>query len=174
MVHQSQFIEQFGTPDNDYNGYSVVPFLEKCYDDTKSATKIPADDYKESGTYAIFDQSTQNYIAGYNNSEQGVNMDYPAILFGDHSRVFKFIKQPFYIGADGVKIIRVKTKEELEFIFYELLFSHIPDTGYNRHFKWVKELSLRNVEPEEQQLFLRLAQQADKSKFGGLKSQYLN
>lgn len=162
---KSQFIEQFGTPDNDYNGYSVVPFLEKCYDDTKSATKIPADDYKESGTYAIFDQSTQNYIAGYNNSEQGVNMDYPAILFGDHSRVFKFIKQPFYIGADGVKIIRVKTKEELEFIFYELLFSHIPDTGYNRHFKWVKELSLRNVEPEEQQLFLRLAQQADKSKF---------
>lgn len=162
---KSQFIEQFGTSDSNYNGYSVVPFSEMCYDDTKSATKIPADDYKKSGTYAIFDQSTQNHIAGYYDAEQGVNIDYPAILFGDHSRVFKYIQQPFFIGADGVKIIRLKTKEDPEFVFYELLYSHIPNTGYNRHFKWVKELSLRIVEPQEQQRFLRLAHQADKSKF---------
>ena len=97
-------------------------FSKKCYDDTSSATKVAAADYQKSGRYAIYDQSQDCNIAGFTDSEEGLCYNYPAVLFGDHSRVVKYINQPFYIGADGVKIIRPKEEDLLpEFLYYDLL-----------------------------------------------------
>lgn len=139
-------------------------FGKKCYDDTSSATKVPAGDYQNKGRYAIFDQSQDCYIAGYTDSIEGVCNNYPAVLFGDHSRVIKYINQPFYIGADGVKIIRPKEDDLLpEFLYYDLLYHNIPNTGYNRHFKYVKMFKLTEASIDEQKEFLKIADQADKS-----------
>jgi type I restriction enzyme S subunit len=141
-------------------------FGKKCYDDTSSATKVPAGDYKNNGKYAIYDQSQDCDIAGYTDSIEGVCNNYPAVLFGDHSRVIKYIDQPFYIGADGVKIIRPKGNDLLpEFLYYDLLYHNIPNTGYNRHFKYVKMLKLTEASIDRQKEFLKIAHQADKSKY---------
>ena len=78
----------------------------------------------------------------------------------------KYINQPFYIGADGVKIIRPKEEDLLpEFLYYDLLYHNIPNTGYNRHFKYVKMLRLTEATIDKQKLFLQIAHQADKSEF---------
>ena len=162
---KSQFIEMFAFQDLSLTNPSD-DFGKKCYDDTSSATKVPAGDYQNKGRYAIYDQSQDCDIAGYTDSIEGVCNNYPAVLFGDHSRVIKYINQPFYIGADGVKIIRPKEDDLLpEFLYYDLLYHNIPNTGYNRHFKYVKMFKLTEVSLDEQKEFLKIAHQADKSKY---------
>ena len=170
---KSQFIEMFAFQDLSLTNPSD-DFGKKCYDDTSSATKVPVGDYQNKGRYAIYDQSQDSDIAGYTDSIEGVCNNYPAVLFGDHSRVIKYINQPFYIGADGVKIIRPKEDDLLpEFLYYDLLYHNIPNTGYNRHFKYVKMLKLTEASIDEQKKFLKIAQQADKSEFVGCKSQFI-
>jgi len=162
---KSQFIEMF-----DFNDLSLTSpandFSKYCKDDTSSATKIVAGDYLSKGIYPIYDQSKDNTIAGYTNKKEGLCDNVPAVLFGDHSRVIKYINTPFFIGADGVKIIRPKTNEIIpEFLYYDLKYHTIPNTGYNRHFKFVKMLKLTKASMEKQNEFLLIARQADKSKF---------
>lgn len=160
---KSQFIEMFGDINDNSNG---IPFDEIFYDDTKSATKISASEYLSSGQYAIYDQSQDTQICGYSNDDDGVNMDYPVILFGDHSRVVKLIDRPFYIGADGVKIIRSKQFDlNVVFAYYMIKYCNIPETGYNRHFKYLKLKRFFAPDREKQNQFVAIAQQADKSKY---------
>ncbi len=162
---KSQFIEMFDFHELNINAPSM-DFDSMCFDDTSSATKIPAGDYLQEGKYAIYDQSQEKDIAGFSNKEQGLCRNYPAVLFGDHSRVVKYINEPFFIGADGVKIIRPKEDNLIpEFLYYDLKYHTIPNTGYNRHFKYIKMISLTKSSLEEQRRFLSIAQQADKSKF---------
>ena len=162
---KSQFIEMFDFIDLDLNAPSN-DFVSWCYDDTSSCTKIPAGDYQPKGKYAIYDQSQDKDIAGYRDDDHGLCSNYPAVLFGDHSRVIKYINEPFYIGADGVKIIRPKTDDILtEFLYYDLKYHNIPNTGYNRHFKYLKMIKLTTATVDEQKTFLDIAHQADKSEF---------
>ena len=162
---KSQFIEMFDFHELNFNSPSK-DFESICLDDTSSATKIPAAEYLQEGKYAVYDQAQEKDIAGYSNTEQGLCRNYPAVLFGDHSRVVKYINEPFFIGADGVKIIRPR-KDNLipEFLYYDLKYHNIPNTGYNRHFKYIKMISLTKASLEEQSQFLSIAHQADKSGF---------
>lgn len=169
----SQFIEMFDFHELNLNSPSK-DFESMCLDDTSSATKIPAAEYLREGKYAVYDQAQEKDIAGYSNTGQGLCRNYPAVLFGDHSRVVKYINEPFFIGADGVKIIRPR-KDNLipEFLYYDLKYHNIPNTGYNRHFKYIKMISLTKASLEEQSQFLSIAHQADKSGFVGFKSQFI-
>ena len=106
-------------------------------------------EYKLSGKYPIFDQA-QEYISGYTDQEGFLNKEIPAILFGDHTRIFKYIKQPFVLGADGTKVFWAQDKIDPAFLFYLLLNQKIPNTGYNRHFKYLKEKNLLIPELNEQ------------------------
>ena len=162
---KSQFIEMFNFHELNLNAPSN-DFQMECYDDTSSCAKIPASDYLKTGKYAVYDQSQDNLVAGYTNEAKGLCEDFPAVLFGDHSRVIKYINEPFYIGADGVKIIRPKSDNLLpEFLYYDLKYHCIPNTGYNRHFKYIKMIELTKASLEQQKRFLSIAHQADKSKY---------
>lgn len=162
---KAKFQEMFDLQDLDLTN-PTNDFDKYCFDATSSATKIPAGNYLDEGKYAIYDQGQEKDIAGFTNTEDGVNKDYPVILFGDHSRVIKFINEPFFIGADGVKIIRVKDEKTLlpYFLFYDLLYHNIPNTGYNRHFKYIKMLKLTVPPMELQQQFVDIATQAEATK----------
>ena len=163
VMVKSQFIEMFGNPNNNENG---IKFDSLFYDDTKSAMKITASEYRSNGEYAIYDQGQDNDICGYSNDNKGVCYNYPALLFGDHSRVIKLIDRPFLIGADGVKIIRIKeSKLKIEFAYYMLKYSNIPHTGYNRHLKYLKLKRFFEPNIQAQNSFVKIIKQADKSKF---------
>lgn len=118
-----------------------VRFSDLFLDETKNGFKIKAEEYLENGKYPIVDQGNNN-IAGYTNLEKGIFENIPVIIFGDHTRVIKYIDMPFFLGADGVKILKIKLNNVLpKYLFYYLKNVNIPDTGYNRHFKWLKELN---------------------------------
>ena len=117
-------------------------FDDVLSDETRFGHKIQKEDYLETGLYPIIDQG-QEYIAGYANDDNGLYSAVPAIVFGDHTRAIKYVDFPFYLGADGVKLLKSKIDDiDYKFLFYYLKTVHIPNTGYNRHFKWLKEIAI--------------------------------
>lgn len=127
----------------------IIPFTELITDCTKEATKLPKSTYQETGTTAIVDQG-QDFIAGYTDESDGIFTKTPAIIFGDHTRVFKYVDFPFFIGADGVKVLKATRKINYKYLYYYFLQAKFPNTGYARHFKWLKELKIPVPSLEEQ------------------------
>ncbi len=118
---------------------NILPFSKVLTDVTKKFTKIKKQDYLENGKYPIIDQG-QDFICGYTDNENAVNFeDIPLIIFGDHTKVFKYIDFPIAIGADGVKALMVDSSiAETKFIYYYLKSLRLHDAGYSRHFKYLK------------------------------------
>ena len=80
--------------------------FSKCFihNNGKNPRNVPTRDFLPSGKFPIVDQSI-NFIAGYTDDETKLfTSPLPAIIFGDHTRIFKFIDFPFAIGAQGTKI----------------------------------------------------------------------
>lgn len=122
------------------NQWSLKEFDELLKDVTRIGTKIPSSDYEESGLYPVIDQG-KDLIAGYSNLEYPIQGE--KIVFGDHTRILKYIDfDSFHIGADGVKVLENKMPDKVltKYIFYYLSSVNIPNTGYNRHFKYLKEI----------------------------------
>lgn len=156
---KAKFQEMFGEEGE------TISYGDLFYDDTRHATKIVAAEYKQEGKYAIYDQSIDKVICGYTDMEDGVCCDYPTILFGDHSRIIKYIDTPFFIGADGVKIIRpLGSTFIIKFAYYMLKYYNIPNTGYNRHYKYLQAAKFLCPPLPLQQQFVEIATQAEATK----------
>ena len=127
-----------------------VKFSEVFDDVTKEGHKIPKESYLPKGKYPIFDQG-QEYIAGYSDEVVGLYENVPAIIFGDHTRIIKYVDAPCFLGADGVKLLRAKCSDaNYKYLYYALSNVKIPNTGYNRHFKWLKEAKIPLPTTQEQ------------------------
>ncbi len=117
----------------------MAKFQDIFTDKTSQGHKLQTSEYLKSGKYPIIDQGKEQ-IAGYTNSEDGIFFDVPAIIFGDHTRIIKYVDEPFFLGADGVKVLKCKMPDvDYKYLYYYLQNVHIPNIGYNRHFKWLKE-----------------------------------
>ena len=118
-------------------------FDEIFIDKTKYGVKVQTSEYGEQGKHIIIDQG-QTQIAGYTDREDGLFEEVPVVIFGDHTRVIKYVDESFFLGADGVKVLRSKDKNaNYKYLFYALKNAKIPNTGYNRHFKWLKEVQIK-------------------------------
>ncbi|WP_055442281.1 restriction endonuclease subunit S [Lacinutrix himadriensis] len=118
-------------------------FLKVISDKTSKFTKIHKSKFLTNGEFPIVDQG-QEYIAGYTNNKEDINyLGEPVIIFGDHTRILKYVDFPFAIGADGVKVLHVnKDKLNPLFTYYYLRSLDIPSAGYSRHFKFIKNKKL--------------------------------
>lgn len=99
--------------------------------------KIPQKNYLPEGAYPIFDQG-QEYIGGYTDQkEKVVECDLPVIIFGDHTRIVKFVNRPFASGADGVKVLQPKQffDPKLFEYFTRHIATHLTNKGYARHYQ---------------------------------------
>ena len=116
--------------------------LDIFCDDTKNALKIKKEEYLENGKYPIVDQG-KSFIAGYTNNDDYLYTYTPSIIFGDHTRVLKYIDFPLFIGADGVKLLKLKNNDgniNVKFVYYFLKTVELPSDGYSRHFKYLKQV----------------------------------
>ncbi|MCO5100721.1 MAG: restriction endonuclease subunit S [Burkholderiaceae bacterium] len=105
-------------------------------------TKLQARDYKLAGRFPVVDQG-QERIAGWTDDETAVIKEpLPLIVFGDHTRAFKFIDEPFARGADGTQLLKPKPGIDPLFFFYACKAIDLPARGYNRHFTILKEQAL--------------------------------
>ncbi len=109
---------------------------------TAGRTKIQTRDYKQDGRFPVIDQG-QEQIAGWTDDEGAViDAPLPLIVFGDHTRTFKYLDRPFARGADGTQLLRPKLGIDPLFFFYACRAIDLPARGYNRHFTILKEKEL--------------------------------
>ena len=82
--------------------------------------KIKRSAYEVSGRYPIVDQS-QSDTAGYTSDDAWLyHGELPVVVFGDHTRVLKFVDFPFCVGADGTQLLRPVAGIELRYFYYAL------------------------------------------------------
>lgn len=134
--------------------------VEECLDRISLPTgaKLQTKDYREEGAYPIVDQG-QALIAGWTDQADGlISTPLPVVVFGDHTRVFKFIDFPFVRGADGTQILKPRAGIDPLFFYYACKAIDLPSRGYNRHFTILKEKTvlLPPTEEEQQQIALAL------------------
>lgn len=118
-------------------------FSEVVTDVTSKFTKIKATDYQPQGQYKIIDQGKE-LIAGYTDDASLVNGQLlPVVIFGDHTRVFKYVDEEIALGADGAKALYVNPSlANARYIYYYLRSIQIKEAGYSRHYKFLKEVEI--------------------------------
>ena len=113
--------------------------------------KIPTSEYSVNGLHPVIDQGQETIIAYSDRTEKLFKC--PAdgvIVFGDHTRIVKYVDMDFLIGADGTQLITTQGDGITKFFFYQLSIKDIPNTGYNRHFKFLKDLTFEIPNIEKQ------------------------
>ncbi len=138
-----------------------VPFDNVIADVSGGNLKTPQSEFLPSGQYAIVDQGKE-LVAGYTNDEARLcTAQLPVIVFGDHTRCFKYVDFPFCMGADGVKVLRPKVEADVKYLYHYLRQLRLPDGGYDRHFKYLKRSSIVLPPLSEQRGIVEILDKAD-------------
>lgn len=114
-----------------------------CFDQISTIkNKVKSRDCLPKGLYPVIDQG-QIFISGYiNDKSKLIKVDTPICIFGDHTRIVKWVTYDFVPGADGTKLLQPKAFIHPRYAYYSLCALNIPDKGYSRHFKYFKELEI--------------------------------
>ena len=116
-------------------------------------------DYLLTGKYPIISQE-KDFISGYCNTEDNLNeVLEEVIIFGDHTRIVKYVDFDFCVGADGVKVLRPNNKLSTKYLYYFIKWSNIPNNGYSRHFKFLKEVEIKY--PKDKSIQQAIASELD-------------
>lgn len=124
--------------------------------------QIKTNEYLKKGKFPVVDQGKQKIIAYSDDEDKVYQVDNGVIIFGDHTRELKFIDFDFIVGADGTQVLDTNNGYNIKFYYYSLLNKNIPNTGYNRHFKFLKEMWFYKPTMEEQLEIANLLWNADK------------
>ena len=147
--------------------WEMLPFTG-CLKKVKSKKKpsIPKTDYQESGEFPIIDQGA-SFIAGWTDSSASVISDnLPVVIFGDHTRIFKYVDFPFVLGADGTKLLHVNDDIlDHRFFHYALSNLNVPNKGYNRHYRYLQEFSMVCPPLPEQRAIAHILHTIHEAKF---------
>lgn len=125
--------------------------FETCINKLPKAKQVKTSEYSSGTKYPIISQEDK-LISGYYDDESYVfHIASPVVIFGDHTRVLKYIDFDFVVGADGVKIISPQKDLNAKFLLYYLQWYKIPNLGYSRHYKLLREIKIP-LPPQSTQL----------------------
>jgi type I restriction enzyme S subunit len=148
----SEVIEDkyFATPDVP-KSWATPVFSDVFTSISTSGKKIKQRDYKSSGKIPVVDQG-EAFIGGYTDNENlAIEVTDPIIVFGDHTRVFKFLRHDFAPGADGTKILVPSEALDRKYAFFACKAARFPDKGYSRHFSFLKKIKVPLAPLNEQE-----------------------
>lgn len=114
------------------------------------AKQVPRSAYKISGRWPIIDQG-QDFIAGFTDDEvKIIRPEVPLVIFGDHTRIFKFVDFEFALGAEGTKPLVAADGFDPRYLYHALCNLDVPSRGYNRHYTVLSEMRIGKPEVSEQ------------------------
>ncbi|MCM2973292.1 restriction endonuclease subunit S [Larsenimonas suaedae] len=139
-----------------------MPFIPAEWVRIKAATgfsqisttgkKVKTKDCLKVGKFPVIDQG-QSAVAGYvDDPNKLITISKPIIVFGDHTRAIKWVDFNFVPGADGTKVLQPDMYLLPRFAYFQMRALEIPDKGYSRHFKFLKELDFAVPPPAEQKV----------------------
>lgn len=137
-------LEEIFGENSSYKSYyeNYRPIRELCHTLSVTSKEVKLKDVKPEGKFPVVSQSKQ-LIDGYSDNQNNVISDIPIIIFGDHTRVVKYINFHFIPGADGTKILKTINLES-KYFYYGVLYASgiIDNKGYARHFSKLKNVLL--------------------------------
>ena len=102
--------------------------------------QIQASEYQTVGRLPVVDQGQTTPVAYSDAVESRFKCPVGgALIFGDHTCITKFVNFDFVVGADGVQVLIARQGQSTRFHAYQLELDGIESTGYNRHFKFLRE-----------------------------------
>ena len=110
-----------------------------CISKIARTKQVMTAEMMDKGKIPVIDQS-RSFVAGYtDDAETIVDFGVPVIVFGDHTRVLKYIQFPFAKGADGTQLIVSSNERMPQSLFYcSLVNVDLSNHHYARHFKYLK------------------------------------
>jgi type I restriction enzyme, S subunit len=122
-------------------GWEVVA-VGDLLETVKRKAKLQTSEYQITGQYPIVDQGI-GFIAGYTDDEDAVYNE-NIIVFGDHSRCFKYCNFSFTCGADGTQLLKTNDAERMPqiLLYYAVINVGLQNYNYARHFKFLKALTI--------------------------------
>lgn len=113
--------------------------ISSILDSVKPTPRLTTDEYLQKGTYAIIDQTSDIYYAGFTNRSDAVSYQYPAVVFGDHSCSVKYVNFPYARGADGTQVMLSNNERvSVEYLYFAVKLIKL-NKGYARHYSFVKD-----------------------------------
>jgi len=113
--------------------------IDDLVDTVTPPKKLPTSIYASSGEFPIIDQS-QSAICGWTDDNEALIQEgLPLIVFEDHTCILKLIDRPFAQGADGIKILKSRSKVGTPFLFQFLSHRPVVTEEYKRHYSILKE-----------------------------------
>lgn len=144
------------------NNVEIYSFERIFYDDSKNYLKIKNSDINLTGKYPVIDQG-ENFLAGYTNQKPKKMEKENCIVFGDHSKVFKFVNFPFVKGADGTKVLKLKNEKfNTKYFYYFFKTIRLPDLGYTRYYKILKGANIPVLKIHQQNELVKLLERTEK------------
>lgn len=105
----------------------------------RRSEKVKKQDYTPKGTIPCIDQGA-DFIGGYtDNVNSVISAPLPMCVFGDHTRILKFVTFPFASGADGTQLLYPTADLSPEYLYFSLLNVDLSNQHYARHFKFLKD-----------------------------------
>lgn len=124
--------------------WEIMPVSDAVISISTNGKKIPQKQYIANGNLPIIDQG-QDYIGGYtDNMDMKVECELPVIVFGDHTRIVKYVNTIFAPGADGVKILQPQRffNPRLLCYFIQYLTTILTNYGYARHYQHLSKATV--------------------------------
>ena len=119
-------------------GWEVLP-ISGILDKVISTPRLQTEEYYNEGSFPIIDQTTDVYYAGFTDKEEALSLQYPAVIFGDHSCAVKYVNFPFVRGADGTQVMLSKNKNiSTEYLYFYVKGIKV-NKGYARHYSFIKD-----------------------------------
>ena len=117
-----------------------VESVGNLLDKVTKAEKIENNSIEFIGEIPVIDQS-QKYIAGFTNNEKALLQPQDGhVIFGDHTRVVKYINFDYARGADGTQVLISNNENISNVLLYHMIEDFdLSNYGYARHFKFLKE-----------------------------------
>ena len=122
-------------------GWQTQPF-EDCIEKVTYSSKIQRKDFLNEGAYPVISQEN-DFINGYWDDEGDLfRVSTPIVVFGDHTKVLKYVDFDFVLGADGVKVLIPREFLLPKYFFYHLQSANLDSLGYARHYRLLKDLAI--------------------------------
>ena len=142
--------------------WEMRPFATSLFRLNVKQHQIFARDYQPFGKYPVIDQGQVPVVGFTDRSDKlFVCPSGGVIVFGDHTCIVKFIDNNFVIGADGTQILVTQDEQCARFYAYLLQHDRVEPTGYNRHFRILRERSFRVPLPPEQNAIAKVLSDMD-------------
>lgn len=142
-VEMAESNTQYGKIPKGWEVKSIWDLLETV----RRKNKLQTNEYSDVGPYPIVDQ-WQWFIAWFTNDIDSVYNE-TLIVFGDHSRCFKYCNFPFASWADGTQLLKSNDSDRMPqiLLYYSALNAGLKNYNYARHFKFLKVLNI--IKPDK-------------------------